>query len=51
MILFPIGDALAGAVDARLWSTPNIPAAARYVFISCYDVYNGEYLLYLMNDK
>jgi len=26
---FPIGDALAGAVDARRWSTPNIPAAAR----------------------
>jgi len=29
IFLFPKGDALAGAVDARRWSTPNIPAAAR----------------------
>jgi len=43
LLFFPKGDALAGAVDARRWSTPNIPAAARYIK-SCFDIYYREYL-------
>jgi len=42
VILFPIGNAFAVAVD---------PRGSQVHLISCNDFYNGEYLMYWMNNK